>query len=129
MLADAEAASREYEHKRIFALNALLNKSCRAVICSASAAAQLTIPPEELKKRTVMLSGEDEVSLDDLVSRLIAAGYSRADMIEGAGQFSVRGGIVDVFPPSSAAPYRIELWGDSIDNMAEFDIETQNKFA
>lgn len=127
VLADAEAASREYEHKRIFALNALLNKSCRAVICSASAAAQLTIPPEELKKRTVTLSGEDEVSLDDLVSRLIAAGYSRADMIEGAGQFSVRGGIVDVFPPSSAAPYRIELWGDSIDNMAEFDIETQRR--
>ena len=127
VLADAEAASREYEHKRIFALNALLNKSCRAVICSASAAAQLTIPPEELKKRTVTLSGEDEISLDELTARLISAGYSRADMIEGAGQFSVRGGIVDVFPPSSAAPYRIELWGDSVDSMSEFDLETQRR--
>ena len=127
VLADAEAASREYEHKRIFALNALLNGGCKAVICSASAAAQLTIPPEELKKRTVTLSGEDEVSLDDLVSRLIAAGYCRADMIEGAGQFSVRGGIVDVFPPSSAAPYRIELWGDSVDSLSEFDPETQRR--
>ncbi|MBD5130586.1 MAG: transcription-repair coupling factor [Ruminococcaceae bacterium] len=127
VLADAEAASREYEHKRIFALNALLNRSCKAVICSASAAAQLTIPPGELKNRTVTLSGEDEISLDELISRLVSAGYSRADMIEGAGQFSVRGGIVDVFPPSSSAPYRIELWGDSVDSLSEFDPETQRR--
>ncbi len=127
VLADAEAASREYEHKRIFALNALLNEGCKAVICSAAAAAQLTIPPEELKRRTVTLSDEDEIALEELTARLIAAGYARADMIEGAGQFSVRGGIVDVFPPSSSAPYRIELWGDSIDSMAEFDIETQRR--
>ncbi|MCM1164613.1 MAG: transcription-repair coupling factor [Lachnospiraceae bacterium] len=125
--ADAEAASREYEHKRIFALNALLNKRCKAVICSAGAAAQLTIPPEELRKRTVTLSSEDEISLGELVSRLVSAGYSRADMTEGAGQFSVRGGIVDVFPPSSAAPYRIELWGDSIDSLYEFDIDSQRR--
>ncbi len=127
VLADAEAASREYEHKRIFALNALLNEGCKAVICSAAAAAQLTIPPKELKRCTVTLSDEDEISLEELTARLIAAGYARADMIEGAGQFSVRGGIVDVFPPSSSAPYRIELWGDSIDSMAEFDIETQRR--
>ncbi len=129
VLADAEAASREYEHKRIFALNAMLNGGCRAVICSASAAAQLTIPPEDLKKRTITLSGEDEISLEDLISRLTAAGYSRADLTEGAGQFSVRGGIVDVFPPNSTAPYRIELWGDSVDSLSEFDLETQRRTA
>lgn len=127
VLADAEAASREYEHKRIFALNALLNGKCKAVICSAAAAAQLTIPPEELKKRTITLSVEDEITLETLTERLIAAGYSRADMIEGAGQFSVRGGIVDVFPPSSAAPFRIELWGDNVDSLSEFDPETQRR--
>ncbi len=129
VLADAEAASREYEHKRIFALNAMLNGGCRAVICSASAAAQLTIPPENLKKRTITLSREDEISLEDLISRLTAAGYSRADLTEGAGQFSVRGGIVDVFPPNSTAPYRIELWGDSVDSLSEFDLETQRRTA
>lgn len=127
ILADAEAASREYEHKRIFALNALLNKSCKAVICSAGAAAQLTIPPEELKKRLITIASEDELSLEDLVAKLIAAGYSRADMIEGAGQFSVRGGIIDVFPPSAANPYRIELWGDTVDSLSEFDVESQRR--
>ncbi|MDE6726553.1 MAG: transcription-repair coupling factor [Oscillospiraceae bacterium] len=127
ILADAEAASREYEHKRIYALNALLGRSGKAVICSASAAAQLTIPPEELEKRLITVGGDDELSLDGLTEKLVAAGYSRADMIEGAGQFSVRGGIVDVFPPSAANPYRIELWGDSVDSLSEFDTETQRR--
>ncbi len=127
ILADTEAASREYEHKRIFALNALLRGSCKAAVCSASAAAQLTIPPETLSERMICVSNEDEISLDDLVARLIAAGYSRADMTEGAGQFSVRGGIVDVFPPSASDPYRIELWGDTVDSLSEFDAETQRR--
>ena len=126
ILADAEAASREYEHKRIFALNALLC-SCKAAVCSASAAAQLTIPPEVLRERMITITSEDEISIDELVSRLVAAGYSRADMTEGAGQFSVRGGIVDVFPPSASNPYRIEFWGDSVDSLSEFDAETQRR--
>ena len=127
VLADARAVSREYEHKRIYALNAMLNGGCRAVVCSAAAAAQFTIPENILKERTVTLSQSDEISQEKLVAELIAAGYSRADMIEGAGQFSVRGGIVDVFPPSSPAPYRIELWGDSVDSLSEFDPETQRR--
>ncbi|MDE6732402.1 MAG: hypothetical protein K2J77_05945 [Oscillospiraceae bacterium] len=127
ILADAEAASREYEHKRIFALNALFNNSCKAVICSAGAAAQLTIPPEELKKRLITITSEDELSLEELTAQFIAAGYSRADMIEGAGQFSVRGGIIDVFPPSAANPFRIELWGDTVDSLSEFDVESQRR--
>lgn len=127
ILADAEAASREYEHKRIFALNALLQGSCKAVVCSASAAAQLTIPPETLKERTITITSEDELSLDALTARLVAAGYSRADMIDGAGQFSIRGGIADVFPPSASNPYRIEFWGDAIDSLSEFDTETQRR--
>ncbi len=127
ILADAEATSREYEHKRIFALNALLEKSCKAAVCSASAAAQFTIPPETLSERMITVTSDDELSLEDLTARLIAAGYSRADMTEGAGQFSVRGGIVDVFPPSASNPYRIELWGDTVDSLSEFDAETQRR--
>lgn len=122
-----EAASREYEHKRIYALSSLLDGKCGAVVCSAEAAAQLTIPPEELKKRTVTLEAGGECSQEELVARLISAGYSRTDMIEGAGQFSVRGGIVDIFPPSSPAPCRVEFWGDSVDGISRFDTETQRR--
>lgn len=127
ILGDYEAASREYEHKRIFALSAMLFGGCRTVICSPEAAAQLTLPPEELKKRTITLTADMDISLEEITGRLIAAGYSRCDLIEGAGQFSVRGGIVDIFPPSSAVPCRLELWGDTIDSLAYFDIETQRR--
>lgn len=127
MLGSYEAASKEYEHKRIFALSAMLNNSCGAVICSAEAAAQLTIPPDELEKRTVTIAENDEMDIDTLAARLTAAGYSRTDLIEGAGQYSVRGGIVDVFPPSSPKPYRIEFWGDSVDSISEFDTDTQRR--
>lgn len=127
LLGDYEAASREYEHKRIFALSAMLDRSCKAVICSTEAAAQLTIPPEELKHRTITLSADMDISQEELVKRLRAAGYSRCDLIEGAGQFSVRGGIVDIFPPSSSAPCRIELWGDTIDSISRFDLDTQRR--
>ncbi len=126
-LGNYEAASREYEHKRIYALNAMSERNCAAVICSPEGAAQLTIPPEELKNRTVSLTEGDEVSQEEIVQRLISAGYYRCDMIEGAGQFSVRGGIIDVFPPSASTPYRIELWGDSIDSISEFDPESQRR--
>ncbi len=127
LLGDYEAASREYEHKRIFALSAMLSSGCRGVICSPEAAAQLTIPPQELDSRTITLSQDSEIPLEELTARLIAAGYSRCDMIEGAVQFSVRGGIVDIFPPSSASPCRIELWGDSIDSISFFDLESQRR--
>ena len=127
LLGDFEAASREYEHKRIFALSAMLDGTCKAVICSPEAAAQLTIPPEELKQRTITLSADMEISQEGIVKRLLAAGYSRCDLIEGAGQFSVRGGIVDIFPPSSSTPCRIELWGDTIDSISRFDLDTQRR--
>lgn len=126
-LGSYEAASMEYEYKRIYALSALLSGKCLAAVCSAEAAAQLTIPPNELKKRTVTLEAGCECSQEELVGRLISAGYSRTDMIEGAGQFSVRGGIVDIFPPSSPEPCRVEFWGDTVDSISRFDTESQRR--
>lgn len=127
ILADAEAASREYEHKRINSLLALLEGKCKAVVCSAAAAVQLTIPPEELKNHTLVISQGDEIDKDELVKKLLASGYSRAEQVDGNGQFSVRGGIVDVFSPSGAAPFRMEFFGDEIDSLGEFDLETQRR--
>ncbi|MCH5204848.1 MAG: transcription-repair coupling factor [Oscillospiraceae bacterium] len=123
----ADAASLEYEHKRIETLSAMLGGKCLAAVCSASAAAQLTIPRDELKNRTTTLSSGDEIDKNEFVARLIAAGYSKCDQIEGSGQFSVRGGIVDVFSPSSKMPYRIEFFGDEIDSLCEFEVETQRR--
>ena len=73
LLGDYEAASHEYEHKRIFALSAMLSGGCRAVICSSEAAAQLTIPPEELKQRTITLTQDMDVAQEELISFRFAA--------------------------------------------------------
>lgn len=63
----------------------------------------------------------------DLPAALSAAGYERCQQIEGAGQFAVRGGIVDVFPADSPAPVRMELWGDTVDTLSYFDLLTQRR--
>lgn len=119
--------SHEFEQKRLSALCRILDNDCRFVLCSIEAAVQLTLPPEELKKRSPSFSVDDEISTHSLVNTLLSAGYSRTDLVEGVGQFSLRGGILDFFPPDSNEPCRIEFWGDSIDSISHFDVESQRR--
>ncbi len=67
----------------------------------------------------------DELNLDDLIEHLKGVGYEAAEPVSNAGQYSVRGGIVDVFPPESDWPFRIEFFGDRIESVREFDAATQ----
>jgi transcription-repair coupling factor (superfamily II helicase) len=67
----------------------------------------------------------DEVSMEDLVEHLAGVGYEKGEPVRGVGQFSVRGGILDVFPPDAPWPYRIEFFGDSIESLREFDPDSQ----
>ena len=126
-LADTEAQSQEYEYKRIETLSAALSGKARLIISSSEAAVQLTVPKDVLKKHTVTLKAGDEIKLDELATMLVSAGYTRCDMIEGKGQFSFRGSLADIYPVSSDYPVRIELWGDEIDTVASFDIDTQRR--
>ena len=122
-----ESQSREYEHRRLGVLDKMLRGEAQAVICSAEAASQLTLPPEELKNRTIELAVGDEMPLEDIVKALLRAGYSRSAQVDGVGQYAVRGGVLDFFTPGEEYPCRLELWGDEIDSMAYFDIETQRR--
>lgn len=126
-LADTEAQSQEYEYKRIETLSAALSGKARLIISSSEAAVQLTVPKDVLEKHTVTLKAGDEIKLDELAKTLVSAGYTRCDMIEGKGQFSFRGSLADIYPVSSDYPVRIELWGDEIDTVASFDIDTQRR--
>ena len=126
-LADTEAQSQEYEYKRIETLSAALSGKARLIISSSEAAVQLTVPKDVLEKHTVTLKAGDEIKLDELATMLVSAGYTRCDMIEGKGQFSFRGSLADIYPVSSDYPVRIELWGDEIDTVASFDIDTQRR--
>lgn len=73
----------------------------------------------------VRVRARDVVALPELVTRLVALGYERVDMVESRGQVAVRGGILDVFPPQEAHPLRIELWGDEVDEVRWFSVSDQ----
>ncbi|MDP9394686.1 MAG: transcription-repair coupling factor [Actinomycetota bacterium] len=73
----------------------------------------------------VALAGGDEVELDTVVERLAAAAYSRVDLVEKRGEFAVRGGILDVFPPTEEHPVRVEFWGDTVEEIRYFKVADQ----
>jgi len=75
--------------------------------------------------RPVALKGGDEYPLDDLVRDLADAAYARVDLVERRGEFAVRGGIVDVFPPTDDHPVRIEFWGDTVEELRQFSVADQ----
>jgi transcription-repair coupling factor (superfamily II helicase) len=73
----------------------------------------------------ITLVRDEEVPLEDLVAHLRSVGYVRAEAVEMPGQYTVRGGILDVFPPEAARPVRLELLGDTLESLREFDPESQ----
>ena len=119
--------SREYEHKRTDTLSALVDGDFDVLTVSIDAATQFTMPPEILKNSRFTLESGDIIDTSELIEKLLNAGYTRSDICEGQGQFSVRGGIFDIFPIREKNPVRIEFWGDEIDNISYFDIETQRR--
>lgn len=122
-----DSSSKEYEQKRIGALSKMISGECRILILSAEAAMQRTLPSKELISRTFTLSPSQEITTQEIRENLVRCGYSACDMVEGAGQFSLRGGILDIFPPNSENPVRIEFWGDEIDTISYFDPITQRR--
>ena len=128
-LREMETVSREYEQIRLGVLSRVINRACGIVVTTVDAALQRTIPPEELARRSYEIRTDRPVNLEELAARLLAAGYVRRPQVEGVSQFSVRGGILDFFPPQETSPVRLELWGDEIDSMCYFDLDTQRRTA
>ncbi len=124
---DVESMSREYEHQRLHTLSRLLHGDCTAVVACLDAASQLTIPPEELSRRLLTIKAGQSLTPQRAAEVLLALGYVRYDQIEGPGQFAVRGGILDFFTPDAPAPVRAEFWGDEVDTLSYFDIESQRR--
>ena len=125
VMADVAGVSRGYEQARLAALDTL-SGACFAV-ASVQAAAQRTMPPALLASSIVTLKAGEEAPLDELTHRLTDAGYERCSQVEGMGQFSVRGGILDIFPPQAEHPYRVEFWDDEIDSISTFDVGSQRR--
>ena len=126
-IGDLSGYSKEYEHKRIDTLSAVADGAFDLLTISLDAAVQYTVKPDVLKNSRFTLKAGDSADTSELAERLINAGYTRSQLCEGSGQFSVRGGIFDLFPVNSEKPCRIEFWGDEIDSISYFDPETQRR--
>ena len=124
---DVAGKSREYEHQRLSVLLRILTGDCDCVIACADAAAQYTIPMQSLDNATLCLEAGAEITLEKCITALTLLGYERCDQVEGVGQFSLRGGILDFFSPDSEYPVRAEFWGDEIDTLSSFDLLTQRR--
>ncbi len=120
-------SSHEYEHKRLGTLSRILEGDFDVCVAPVDAAVSSTIPPDVLKNRRFTLKVGDEHNMEALISKLIISGYSRSEQVDGAGQFSVRGSILDVFSPGNENPFRIDFFGDEIDSISLFETDTQRR--
>ena len=126
-LYDAAVVSRAWEQKRLRQLHDLASGRTKLQILTWESLSQRTMPRNVLMNTAFRLEIGSEYPLDELLSRLTASGYSRCGMVEGPGQFAVRGGILDVFSPAADKPVRAEFFGDELDTMGYFDPDTQRR--
>ncbi|MBQ4154481.1 MAG: transcription-repair coupling factor [Clostridia bacterium] len=119
--------SREYEHKRITSLWKILNGNFDTVFTDIEAFTQKCVSPEALKNGATELCVGDELNTEEFCHHLVKIGYESTGQVDGVGQFSKRGGIIDIFTPGEEKPVRIEMWGDEVDTICYFDPETQRR--
>ena len=119
------SASHDTERERLSVLLSILSGEVDVILTTLSGALGFTIPPMLLEEKAVSLSVGDEISPLSLADKLLGLGFARVDMVEGAGQFSLRGGIVDLWCELNSSPVRVEFFGDEIDRMVYFDPTTQ----
>ena len=126
-LYDAAVVSRVWEQKRLRQFYDLANGTTRLQIMGWEALSQRTMPRNVLLHASFTLTVGDEYPVEALIRRLTVSGYSRCGMVEGPGQFAVRGGIVDIYSPAADRPIRAEFFGDELDTMGYFEPDTQRR--
>ena len=126
-LYDTAVVSRAWEQKRLRQLYDLASGKTPLQIMSWESLSQRTMPRATLLGAAFSLEVGQEYPVEDLIRQLTASGYSRCGMVEGPGQFAVRGGIVDIYSPAADRPFRAEFFGDELDTMGYFDPETQRR--
>ena len=95
------------------------------LILSAKSLITKTLTPNTIKKLGAKLRRDEDFAPENLIEKLVAGGYVREEPLKNIGEFSVRGGILDVWSPTAENPVRIEFFGDTVDSIREFDAETQ----
>ena len=120
-----EAKSQDVLVERLTAMSALASGEDCIVVASAQSAVKKLAPPELFLQNTFVLNRGDEVDLEQLKRRLTNMGYERVSSVEARGQYVIRGGILDIFPPNQPHPCRVELFDVEVDSIRSFDPLTQ----
>ncbi|MGB9809080.1 MAG: transcription-repair coupling factor, partial [Caldanaerobacter sp.] len=119
------AASHEIVFERLKVIKGLCEETPLAVVASIDALLDKLIPFNLFKKYQFRIKVGDKIELEDFSRKLQVMGYERVQTVEGKGQFSVRGGIIDIFPSTEEYPFRIELFDDEVDSLRVFDVMSQ----
>ncbi len=125
MLYDVEAKSYDTAYQRIRALDRILRGDYRMVVTSAEAVSHKLVSPDLFKECILEISLNARLDLSRLARRLVMMAYEKTEIVEKAGQFAIRGGIIDIFSIDSEYAVRIELFDDEVDSIRQFDINTQ----
>lgn len=120
-----DAISGDLRWERLKVIKSIIDKSKKVIVSSIEAIASSYIDYELYREHTYKFSVGDAIDFNTLSEKLIQCGYERVDVVDSKGEFSIRGGIMDIYPPISAEPYRIELFGDEIDSIRSFNTESQ----
>lgn len=111
--------------QRIEILKRIVEEEASTIIFPVEALMERVPGPEHLKKNRHLIRVGDTVDVQAFSQIMTAFGYEKRDAVEEPGQYAVRGGILDVYPLTEDCPYRIELWGDEVDSLRSFDVESQ----
>ena len=111
--------------QRIAVLRHLMEDKEGVVVTTMDGLMDHLLPLKYLREQSITVESGQVIDLDVWKERLIAMGYERVAQVDGMGQFSIRGGIVDIFPLTEEVPVRIELWDDEVDSIRTFDLESQ----
>ncbi|MBG0764903.1 MAG: hypothetical protein H0S78_08455 [Tissierellales bacterium] len=120
-----EALSRDDMYSRINVMEQAVKDKNGVFVASQKAVTDRVMKKERFKRYSLKINYDTLINQEELSKNLILMGYKRVSQVEGKGQFSLRGGIIDVFSPWQENPYRIELFGDEVDSIRTFDYRSQ----
>ena len=126
---DMFALQREEELARLNVLTQLQVDSRKIIVTSLAACMQKVMPKAEFQQYLKILSTGDVLLMEEFPARLLAGGYQRVSLVENPGEYSLRGNILDIFPPTEPEPLRLEMAGDEIETIRRFDCSSQRSGA
>ena len=121
----ADIQGKLLEEQRILALQALMEQKNVTIITTIDGCMGKVKPLKDLESQLITIDMESIIDLEALKLKFAEMGYERAGQVEAKGQFSVRGGIIDIFPMTEDCPIRIELWDEEVDSIRSFDAQSQ----